>query len=144
MKKAVADTISKKSEESETIGKHGQFQPLGYWEKKGYDIESIKKNTLPKNIREHPVLGPTYRIVIEKDKSLQCEKVVRQYEAFKRPLAAQIEDRKGASAITEGGNIVSNRLCLSKVAVITAIFQSLLFERSSYRFCLSDLPIAVV
>ena len=62
---------------------------------------------------------------------------------FEQLLAPQIEDRKRAFAITKEGNIVSSRLCLSKVASITAIPQSLLFERSSYRFCLSDLPIAV-
>ena len=91
----------------------------------------------------HPVLGQTYRVVIDKDKQLQCEKVVRQYEAFVKPYAAQIEDGKEASAITEGGNIITNRLCLSKVAVITAILQSLLFQRSSYRCCMSD-PFIVV
>ena len=144
LKKAVADTIAKIADDSEEIGKHGEFQPLGYWAKQGYDTEAIKRHTTEKNKRWHPVLGETYRVVIDKDKQVQSKKIVRHYQAVKNPVLNHIEDRKKASAITEEGNIVSSRLCLSKVASITAILQSLLFERSSYRFCLSDLPIAVV
>ena len=35
----------------------GEFLPLSVWEKRGFDIESIKQNTIPENIRTERVLG---------------------------------------------------------------------------------------
>lgn len=42
----------------------GDFEPLGYWATKGYDIERVRLYTEAANVREHPVLGTTYRVVI--------------------------------------------------------------------------------
>ena len=42
----------------------GEFLPLGVWGARGYDIEAIKSKTLAADIREHPVLGTTYRVKI--------------------------------------------------------------------------------
>ena len=42
----------------------GKCLPLAVWEKKGYDPELIKSRSAPDDIREHPVLGTTYRLKI--------------------------------------------------------------------------------
>ena len=39
----------------------GKFLPLNVWAAKGYDRDAIEAKTLPEDIREHPVLGRTYR-----------------------------------------------------------------------------------
>ena len=46
-------------------GSTGDFLPLSVWQNKGYDTDAIQKNSLPEDIREHPVLGTTYRVHLE-------------------------------------------------------------------------------
>ena len=41
----------------------GEFLPLSVWEKRGFDIESIKKHTTPDNIRTDRVLGQVNGVV---------------------------------------------------------------------------------
>lgn len=50
-----------KSMEIFSRGAKGEFQPLSYWAKQGYDCDLIQKKA-PK--MEHPVLGDTYRVDI--------------------------------------------------------------------------------
>lgn len=44
-----------------TKSSKGSFQPLSYWERKGYDVKLIKEKA--ENM-DHPVLGTTYRLDI--------------------------------------------------------------------------------
>ena len=51
-----------RTEEQRTL-EGGEFLPLGVWEKRGFDIESIKKHTTPENIRTDRVLGQANGVV---------------------------------------------------------------------------------
>lgn len=42
-------------------GEHGEFQPLSYWELRGYNTAKIEELA---EQRDHPILGPTYRVDI--------------------------------------------------------------------------------
>jgi hypothetical protein len=42
----------------------GEFQPLGVWGARGYDVARIEANSHPSDRRDHPVLGQTFRIRI--------------------------------------------------------------------------------
>ena len=46
--------------EKHSLGCVGKYLPLSVYEKKGYDIDDIQRNC--KDIKEHPVLGQTYRV----------------------------------------------------------------------------------
>ena len=43
----------------------GEFLPLSVWTQRGFNAESIEKNTIDSNIRDDPVLGKIYRVVIQ-------------------------------------------------------------------------------
>ena len=45
----------------------GQFLPLSVWRKRGFDTEKIKANTPPEHVRQHDVLGATYKVDIEEE-----------------------------------------------------------------------------
>ena len=40
----------------------GTFMPLGAWIAKGFDGNAIETKTLPGDVKEHPVLGRTFRV----------------------------------------------------------------------------------
>ena len=42
----------------------GGFYPLGWYEKQGFDTARIVAHTKPCHVREHPVLGTVYKVVI--------------------------------------------------------------------------------
>ena len=46
------------------IQEGGEFLPLSVWATKGFDIENIASRSRPVDIREHEVLGKTYRVRI--------------------------------------------------------------------------------
>ena len=46
-------------------GEGGDFLPLSVWETRGYDTDRIKRLTPPEDRRDHPVLGETFRVVVE-------------------------------------------------------------------------------
>ena len=50
--------ISRKVEETRR-GFNGEFHPLGYWAKKGYDADLIQQKA---EKMDHPVMGTTYRV----------------------------------------------------------------------------------
>ena len=54
----------KEDAEAQCYNNGGEHLPLKVWEKKGYDTVRIKSLTAAQDIREHPVLGPTYRLKI--------------------------------------------------------------------------------
>lgn len=55
------NALVSKSMEIFSRGAKGEFQPLSYWAKQGYDCDLIQKKA--PNIK-HPVLGDTYRVDI--------------------------------------------------------------------------------
>ena len=66
-------TVEYANEVLETFEEHaefyedsGEFQPLGYYQARGYDIDAIARLTPQCDIRSHPVLGLTYRVRIYK------------------------------------------------------------------------------
>ena len=42
----------------------GEFLPLGVWSTRGFDVAQIEALSQPCDVRHHPVLGKTYRVVI--------------------------------------------------------------------------------
>ena len=44
---------------------NGKFFPLKVWAVKGFPADDIKEKSLPENIRIDPVIGTTYRVVIQ-------------------------------------------------------------------------------
>jgi len=48
----------------DSFSEGGAYYPLGVWRTKGFDADRIKELTLPCDIREHSVLGTTYRVRI--------------------------------------------------------------------------------
>ena len=56
------DFLEKYHKEEEVSHVGGCYQPLGWYERQGYDIELIQEKC--KDIQEHPVFGKTYRVEI--------------------------------------------------------------------------------
>jgi hypothetical protein len=55
----------------------GDFLPLSVWGTMGYDTESIKNGSLPKDKKIHPVLGDTYRVVVLRSGHRGSKKVAK-------------------------------------------------------------------
>lgn len=101
------DSMVKRSVETFSQGTLGKFQPIGYYEKKGYDTDRIKR--LAPSV-EHPVLGTTYRVDIAQISWSQAEeqaeqtlveaerKVVRKRTAQEELAAAAPKRGKGKKA----------------------------------------------
>jgi len=49
-------------------GDLGEFKPLSVWKTLGYDVDRIERLSEPCDIREHKVLGTTYRVSVEYSK----------------------------------------------------------------------------
>lgn len=58
LKQSMIESASRVS----TEGEEGEFQPLSYWELKGYNTEAIEASA---EQRTHPLLGTTYKVDIE-------------------------------------------------------------------------------
>ena len=61
----VCTELSKQITTSTLRSRGGSYQPLGYYEKIGYDVERIER--LCKDVREHPLLGTTYKVEIDSE-----------------------------------------------------------------------------
>ena len=73
----------------------GKFLPLSVWERKGFDIESIKNSAGPSDIEDHPILGLTYRVRVRTSEDATEEQNIRkQVNQLQRPPAAK-RKRKG-------------------------------------------------
>lgn len=57
-------TVRALKSQSVTDENRGKFMPLAYWQRKGFDIDLIEKNSAPEDIENHPVIGMTYRVHI--------------------------------------------------------------------------------
>lgn len=66
----------------------GEYQPLSYWELKGYDTGAIESNAPS---RQHPVLGMTYRVAIDKDKEAE---IVRETEKVLVDMESKLQQKK--------------------------------------------------
>ena len=58
-------TLQLEKERLEKETTKGSFYPLSYWQTQGFDIERIRTKSTPEDIREHAVLGTTYRVHID-------------------------------------------------------------------------------
>ena len=56
-----ADSLAKHQADRQKQRSVGQFQPLSYWGKIGYDEERIERETLPEDTSFSPQLGRIYR-----------------------------------------------------------------------------------
>ena len=57
--------LTRVHETGESWNKSGTFQPLGYYEKLGYDINNILELTQPCDKKVHQILGMTYRVNLD-------------------------------------------------------------------------------
>ena len=86
LKQSMIESASRVSTEGET----GEFQPLSYWELKGYNTESIEASA---ERRDHPLLGVTYKVEIESTSTQRIHTVTEQ-----RILQMESEARERAAA----------------------------------------------
>ena len=59
----------------------GTFLPLSVYATQGYDIEKIRDNSDPRDVREHPVLGATYRVHLSSTAMVGSRSQVRRTTA---------------------------------------------------------------
>ena len=64
-----------------TEGTDCAFQPLGFWAKQGYDVKLIQERTPPDDIREHAILGTTYRIHLDVGSTRNTKGLLQEQEA---------------------------------------------------------------
>ena len=63
----------------------GKFLPLAVWEKKGFDIASIRDHAGPSDMEEHPVLGLTYRVRVRQQTDEEEASIRKQVNELQRP-----------------------------------------------------------
>jgi hypothetical protein len=97
LKQAMIESSSREDRE----GQHGEFQPLSYWQLRGYNVENIE---LHAECRDHPILGATYRVDITKKSTefiakLTEERIVRmENECLQRAVTAASASSAGTGA----------------------------------------------
>ena len=88
----VVDTLAKNQITRKAKMNEGEFQPLEYWEKLGYDPERIRADT-PENQRQwHAQLGETFNVVITKTSDGKSEEEVKGKILKRR----KVKDTRGA------------------------------------------------
>ena len=65
MRVQYANSVAKTKIRKRRSYKRGEFQPLSYWEKQGYDKERIARETRPEDRGYEAQLGETYRVAIK-------------------------------------------------------------------------------
>ena len=65
LKIVAKEFLTRVHETGESWNKSGTFQPLGYYEKLGYDINKILELTQPCDKKVHQILGMTYRVNLD-------------------------------------------------------------------------------
>ena len=83
----------------------GEYQPLSYWELKGYDVEKIQAQAAR---RDNPLLGVTYRVAIDKDKHAEIvketeRKLVEMENQIHQKKKKQLEPAVAAKALQDVG-----------------------------------------
>lgn len=96
------DSMVKRSVETFSQGTLGKFQPIDYYEKKGYDTDRIKR--LAPSV-EHPVLGTTYRVDIAQISWSQAEEQAEQtlIEAERKVIRKRTAQEELAAAAPKRG-----------------------------------------
>ena len=84
IQRQITDILSKITKETEKESADGEYQPLGYWQTLGYDVEMIKNNTPAIDQKDHKQLKRCYRVVIEKDSKSKIEGLVRSQTMTKK------------------------------------------------------------
>ena len=86
LKQSMIESASRVS----TEGEDGEFQPLSYWELKGYDTDKIEQSA---EKRTHKLLGDTYKVDIESTSTKRIHSVTEE-----RILKMESEARERARA----------------------------------------------
>ena len=73
-------------------GEMGQFQPLSFWELKGYNTDNIQRLA---ESRDHPLLGTTYRVDID---TVSRETVTQRTEERILSMESDYKQKKMSSA----------------------------------------------
>ena len=97
LKQQMMESCSREDRE----GDHGEFQPLSYWQLKGYNTDNIE--TLAES-RDHPILGPTYRVDITKKSTefiakLTEERIVRMETEFLQRMRSAAAEAAGPAPL---------------------------------------------
>ena len=103
IQRQIIDMISKITKEKEMESADGKYQPLGYWQTLGYDVEMIKNNTPAIDQKDHKQLGRCYRVVILKDQKANIESMVRTQTMSKKRAPKNDEDKSLSD--NSGGNM---------------------------------------
>ncbi|CAE7937464.1 unnamed protein product, partial [Symbiodinium sp. KB8] len=84
----------------------GEYQPLSYWELKGYDVESIEAQA---PCKMHAILGATYRVAIDKDKHAEMVKetekklVDMESQLLQKKKKKELDKEAAAKALQDVG-----------------------------------------
>ena len=90
----VMNTLKDRVIESRLAGSRGEYQPLGWYKRQGYDWKRIRKTCTDK--KPHPNLGMTYRVNIEyQDKH-------KEYQKVREEILKSIQEKKADSALRMG------------------------------------------
>jgi hypothetical protein len=91
--KATLETLTKTRTESNITAVGGEYQPLSWYKRQGYDTSRIENNC--KDTSEHPILGPCYRVAItgshEKTDESTSRATVLSKTEDKRPCGSKKE-----------------------------------------------------
>ena len=97
------------AEEASEVERHGEgaeWQPLAFWELKGYDVSSIAAKA---ETKMHPLLGQVFRVAVEKDsresilKSTEARLCQMEADALQRRRASQATIQEAGRAALAGG-----------------------------------------
>ena len=113
LKQAMIESSSREDRE----GDFGEFQPLSFWELRGYNVANIEQLA---EKRSHPILGDTYRVDITKKSTefiarLTEERIVRMESDFR-----QRQQPVSATAPSSSGGLPALQLDLPAAEVVKA------------------------
>ena len=113
LKQAMIESSSREDRE----GDFGEFQPLSFWELRGYNVANIEQLA---EKRSHPILGDTYRVDITKKSTefiakLTEERIVRMESDFR-----QRQQPVSAAAPSLSGGVPALQLDLPAAEIVKA------------------------
>ena len=113
LKQAMIESSSREDRE----GDFGEFQPLSFWELRGYNVANIEQMA---EKRSHPILGDTYRVDITKKSTefiakLTEERIVRMESDFR-----QRQQSVSATAPSSSGGLPALQLDLPAAEIVKA------------------------
>jgi hypothetical protein len=109
VKEYVQHTLTKHVTSGDAVRRRGTFEPLGFYEKLGYDCAKIKAMTPPEDQMMDPILGQLYRVhrisseefssrgQTQQDRTMKHMKPLR-IRGEKRSFAAAVDDAAGDAA----------------------------------------------